>query len=172
MPRKAVQHKVKPVVQRKARQIKIKVEPPTPPPTPPPSPAPKACKRREGTRFAGGLLARWLVKYEGDVDATPYHSLRGFVHDLQQRGVPVRKTETVRAFIRRRSNGVRWARKPGCIYTSIESIVREGSTNNILAVCAPKADEPMFTPIQEETDSSCSTDDDSSDDDGGAGPAM
>jgi len=123
------------IKQEKIKQEKIEVPmPPTPPTPEPPTPeTPPALV----LRLPNGLRTAWEVQYKGDVEPVPYHSIRDVAFGLRQRGVDVKKSEKLRAFLRRHATK-KAARKCPKWLDTVKSISRVGTENAVW--CAPDAE--------------------------------
>ena len=143
---------------RKGKKGKAKA--PTPPPLivpekPVPEPTATVARKKPppkaGPRFDGGILVRWYVKYADDEKETPYHSIRDMAQAFQKRGMDV-NTETLHAFIRRRSRGVKSLKKSYRNYQSVLGLRRVENELNLM-----KDRVPMEEHVDEESVASSAT---------------
>tara|TARA_E500000305_G_C4027961_1_gene242989 strand:+ start:2739 stop:3353 length:615 start_codon:yes stop_codon:yes gene_type:complete len=81
--------------------------------------------------FAGGLRVGWKVHMCDHV--IPFHSVRDMFIGLKEADIPVKNVEQVRAFIRRRKQGVAAKKKSYDHFEGVDHIYKAGSDIDLLA---------------------------------------
>lgn len=81
--------------------------------------------------FAGGLRVGWKVHMCDHV--VPYHSVRDMFIGLKEADIPVKNVEQVRAFIRRRKQGVAAKKKSYDHFKGVDHIYKVGEDIDLLA---------------------------------------